>query len=473
MSRFESREHARTTRAQRLQSRTPLATFINDHGKMIDRRFLLLSFLLVLVEVSATRILYVVTSSSYINKDGSDRWGSMIEPVIETSVKSMLSASDTTVDLYLVLSYTLPKELEESLRSKLPESVGLEIWEEATPIYFPGKDTRKPSGRGKIRQIPKTLARQHRFVVKDKLLKYDFFVAMEDDMLVHAQQVDYHMRMSHQIEQMKHSAPDEVEIPPGVHARNMFYGPMNKKQISKLWPGFVRVEVLQEEAVSQETLDEIPIDMTGVSLNASVCCHMGKSSDQLLSPDSLIIWETAVNGLSVRELPEMGWVVLLQGPSYTPPFDAQRIIGSFYPYSDFNLTRKPIAVPSMKNMAQTGGWMATRKQLIELDTELCRGGFFPPFNEPHYEGDGLFGHNSGVEYWSGGIQMWTLRDGCNMQRVIPLQEFSYALLYHTANNKQRAIKEWRRVLAQNLLGQLNTLIQTASRAKNTQLSDKS
>lgn len=366
-----------------------------------------------------------------------------------------------TVDLYLVLAYDLSDEHEKLLRSRLPTSVGLEFWNSATPYFT------MESNKNRIRQIPKSLARQHRFVVKDKLFFYDMFVAMEDDMLVHGEQVQYHLQLSEQIDRLKSEAPESMNLPPGVLPKDVFYGNLTNHQVSHLWPGFLRTEVLQEGSVSQEVLDEIPVDTDSTEVNATVCCRMPREPNP--SGDSLLIWETGIAGISVREISGLGWVVYLQGPPSYFVEENPSFSGSYFAYDDYNLTRRPILYPHKQFMGQTGGWMATRKQLLDLHLDLCQGGFFPPFYRPNFFDDGLSGFNSGVENWSGGIQMWTSRCGCNMQRIIPLADFSTALVYHTANNKQRSIKEHRRVLAKNLLGQLNTLVKLAKRAKQLKL----
>ena len=93
-------------------------------------------------------------------------------------------------------------------------------------------------------------------------------------------------------------------------------------------------------------------------------------------------------------------------------------------------------------------------------TEICPGGFLPPYEGPHYNFDGLDMRN--VEWYSGGMQLSTVRHACNMQRIIALepQHFSKSLLYHTANNKQRQLHDKREesfIKANTLLGQLNTI----------------
>jgi hypothetical protein len=418
---------------------------------------LLLVILLTIPNVGSLRILYLVTSSSSSNKDGSNRWNSTIIPVVHNAIESFKSYG-YAVDLYLILSYSLSDGVEKLIRSSLPSSVGIEIWNDATPFDIPPL---KDNTKRRMKQIPKALSRQHRFVIKDKLFAYDFFVAMEDDMLVLGEHVQYHLQVTHRIHKLSTEAPDTVPVPTGQVNTDTFHGNLTKAQLARLWPGFLRVEVLQEGSESKEELDEIPVLLNGLWLNASRCCRM--LNQPVPSNQSLMIWETGAAGLSVREIPGVGWVVLFQGPTYLPE-DPARITG-YYPYADFNLTHIPIAIPSDMYMAQTGGWMATRQQILELHLNLCQGSFLPPYDQPHFWNDGIWGHNSGVEFWSGGMQMWTQRDGCNIQRILRLEDLSNALLYHTSNNKQRSIKRHRRVLALNLLGQLHSLIRAAKSAK--------
>jgi len=52
--------------------------------------------------------------------------------------------------------------------------VGLEIWDNAIP-YFDTLHQERNRPKNKIRQFRHSLARQHRYVIKDKLDNYDFF----------------------------------------------------------------------------------------------------------------------------------------------------------------------------------------------------------------------------------------------------------------------------------------------------------
>ena len=110
--------------------------------------------------------------------------------------------------------------------------------------------------------------------------------------------------------------------------------------------------------------------------------------------------------------------------------------------------------------------MATREQLWRWHTEICPGGFLPPYEAPHYQHDGLDMRN--VEWYSGGMQLSTVRHACNLQRIILLdpRHFSKSLLYHSANNKQRQLHDKREEMfskANTLLGQLNTIKKRAEK----------
>ena len=118
---------------------------------------------------------------------------------------------------------------------------------------------------------------------------------------------------------------------------------------------------------------------------------------------------------------------------------------------------------SFAHINNQGGWMATRQQIWEWHTEVCRGSFLPPYEDPEFRLDGLDTRN--VEYWSGGLHMFTREHGCMLQRIVSLDPtlFSKQLLYHTANNKQRQLHGKRRIFTKvnDLLGQLNTVRKNA------------
>mmetsp|Transcript_28177 Transcript_28177/g.58975 ORF Transcript_28177/g.58975 Transcript_28177/m.58975 type:complete len:266 (-) Transcript_28177:128-925(-) len=253
-------------------------------------------------------------------------------------------------------------------------------------------------------------------------------------------------------------------------------------------PGFVRVEVLldEENYPAQSNTGPVPIDLTfggedgGAAeeheVSPEYCCHVSpkttnKHMPQSPEPSKLMLWETNILPLGVRQMPEdswLNWVALLRGPNQNK-LDENQVIGDYWSNRDHKYSgkdnwgnRRP-APQEFKYINNQGGWMATRQQLWEWHTEICPGGFLPPYEAPHYRFDGLDMRN--VEWYSGGMQLSTIRHACNLQRIIVAdnpQNFSKSLLYHSANNKQRQLaaegkRESAFVKANTLLGQLNTI----------------
>jgi len=123
------------------------------------------------------RILHVVTSLSEFNNghrntiQGDDRLINTLIPALRASVESMALEKSWHVDVFLVLGFTLKPERKKLIVDALPDWVGLEVWDDATPLYYDrGKNA-------KLELDTRALARQHRFVFKDKLKYYDFFSA--------------------------------------------------------------------------------------------------------------------------------------------------------------------------------------------------------------------------------------------------------------------------------------------------------
>merc|ERR1719162_1894204 len=131
------------------------------------------------------RVLHIVTALTDYNNGrrgtihGEDRLQKVMIPVLVDSVSTMISPPyNYQVDVYLVLGWKLIPERRKLIEDALPEGVGLEIWDDASPL---GYDTRKENN---IKKVTRALARQHRFVIKDKLDYYDLFSVFEDDMRV-------------------------------------------------------------------------------------------------------------------------------------------------------------------------------------------------------------------------------------------------------------------------------------------------
>jgi hypothetical protein len=393
------------------------------------------------------------------------------------------------VDVYLILAYELKPGREQMIRDALPSGVGLETWDNAMPIGYD-----KPHKHVKVTKNSRALSRQHRYVVKDKLYDYDFFLAFEDDMYITGPHLSHFLEMTEHLQTLYEEAPEFVDDGPDIMVppdRQTFFGPMSKSQVSRLIPGFIRVEVLKDESEygAQSELDPIVPDWrqrkdgSEQHVDPKTCCHiiprhgLSTISWQLPSKpafDKIILWETGIKGLSLRKLPELksqdkspfDWVVLEPGPGKR--LKEAELLGGYWSGRDrgFGVEEKPS--PGKPDLiAQQGGWMATRQQILRMDRTWCT--FLPPYELPLFRQDGQESNN--VEFWSGGYQFFTgVKGGCNMQRVLSVEEdFSKHLIYHTSNNKQKQIPKQRLVKADTLLGQLSTVLKSAQDAHRKEL----
>ena len=163
----------------------------------------------------AIKVLYMVTSPSESNNDGSrdtvegqDRFFNQLFPVVIDSVQLMVgnSRSNLEVELFLVCEYVLQPEREEMIRNRLPFGLGFQYWDDATPLTYVGNST-----SGSIIKDKHALAQQHRFVIRDKLEFYDMFIAFDDDMLVRRQHVDHYLQLSAEIERLLTLAHNDLE----------------------------------------------------------------------------------------------------------------------------------------------------------------------------------------------------------------------------------------------------------------------
>ena len=435
---------------------------------------------------SPTKVLYIITTLAEFNNGlraterGQDRLAEILIPIMVDSVESMIGFPfHYDVDVFLICGYELKPEREQFIRAALPNGVGFQVWSDATPL---GYDKHLDS-TGKLVLNTRTLARQHRYVIKDKFFYYDHFMAFEDDMRITGHHVEHFLKLSSQLEKLRQSAPTSLpDVPENLDdpKQAKFFGQMTRAQMDRLIPGLIRVEVLLNETLhgAQKELAPIPIDfdVDGEErhVDPSICCHVNmnpnKETPKKPQARDLVIWETNIRAFSLRQLPISGssqfdWMVLMLGPGKR--VEKSVLLGGYWSGrdGDFGDEKKPSGGhPEL--IAQQGGWMATRDQIARMNKGLCMGSFLPPFDQPEYYSDGQESMN--VEYWSGSYQFFTgVKGGCNMQRVISLQpeHFSKHLIYHVANNKQRQLAQSRMLRADDLFGQLNTVRKRAIEAK--------
>ena len=128
------------------------------------------------------RVLFVTTSLVEYDKGtrgtqhGYDRLQNVVLPPLVDSIQSMTSLG-WHVDVYLLLGYgPLRSERREMVERSLPDGVGLEVWEDAIPLFYANTYNKSPREGQSLSMADHALSRQHRFVMRDKLPFYDFFV---------------------------------------------------------------------------------------------------------------------------------------------------------------------------------------------------------------------------------------------------------------------------------------------------------
>jgi len=310
----------------------------------------------------------------------------------------------------------------------------------------------------------------------------------QDDMRITGGHISHYLEVSAELDQIKDEAPDTLPKEPKGWETEYFHGPLSKTQAQRLIPGFMRAEVLLDESkwpiVSD--LGPIPVDLE-FDLNDKdgattteyrtfdpiPCCKVSDADQLSGNPqhDQVVLWEAAIVAANVRQLPKgntsskpemLDWVLLQPGPKIA---NNRKYIGGYWSGRDGALgpdVEKPKAT-APNYFANQGGWMATREQLIFMDSTTCFAGIFPPYDPPQYKQDGLLRLN--VEFWSGGLQIYGgLGAGCNMQRVISLHPdyFSKHILYHTSNNKQKGgLLSDKVIRVEDFYGQLNSVVKAA------------
>ena len=450
------------------------------------------------------RVLFIVTTLSEYDKgtrgttQGADRLRDLVLPLIVDGVQTMVERG-WHVDVYLICGFEkLQESRRQMIQDALPTGVGLEVWDDAIPYYYEKKfnqELKRPDQS--IEFAPHGLSRQHRFVVRDKLMEYDFFSAFEDDMRITADHVVNFLEMSAQIDRARRAAersPDgKAHVSPymkdlrKVRGKSMdkatvgndvVQDPMTADELRRLWPGFLRAEVIDDRngqphpllTGSTPPLDNfkwkkfVPASMDYEqhfgSLDPKVCCDLDSPrTPPNPTKDDLLLWETDISAAGVRHYPGgIGWAATLT-------VEDKADVGSYWSgegnaYNDPNFKR-PRRVDSL--LGQQAGWMATRSQVLYFHEHACPGGFLPHFDGKDWYHDSLQTRNGSVEFWSGGYQLF---GRCRLNRILSLdpKRFSRQILYHSSNNKQRTKGRDKFIRFSYFLGQLYTVKERASRS---------
>ncbi|KAL3781703.1 hypothetical protein HJC23_009921 [Cyclotella cryptica] len=452
------------------------------------------------------RLLFIVTTLSEYDKGtrgtthGADRLKDLVLPLLVDGVSSMVERG-WHVDVYLICGFeTLLESRREMIRDALPDGVGLEVWEDAIPLYYEKKFNQQLKREDQsVEMAPHGLSRQHRYVVRDKLMEYDFFTAFEDDMRIMADHVVNFLEMSVEIDrlrQLAESAPDgKVYVENAIVDRRTVRGksqdkatvgndvvedPLTVEDLKRLWPGFVRAEVLDATTIPNHPLltrsaidnykwkENVPpsfeYEKEWGTIDPNVCCNVPPGRARTPphpQKDDLLLWETDISAMGVRHYPGgIGWAAAMT-------VEDRADIGSYWSGEE-NVFQDPTMIrPRRVNslIGQQAGWMASRSQILYFHEHACPGGFLPPFDGEEWYNDSLQTRNGAVEFWSGGYQLF---GRCYFNRILSMnpKRFSRQLLYHGSNNKQRTVNTNKFVRFSHFLGQLYTVKERAIQSLN-------
>ena len=304
------------------------------------------------------RILLIITSLTEYDKGtrgtlrGYDRLQNVLLPPLVDSVNSMHSRG-WHVDVYLVLGYGpfLP-ERRQMVRDSLPEGVGLEVWDDAIPLFYASTYAKRPREDQSLKLADHALSRQHRFVLRDKLQEYDFFSCFEDDMRIMDTHVINFLEMSADIRELYDRAlsskdgmvhvtskkqssmsPHRVRHKPNDKAsvgNDVVDDPISVDHIKRLFPGLLRVEVIDRKPdhplrvkglmEKHRFVREVPPSTnafpSNISLSPLKCCKeedppRGKMTAHPTIED-VVMWETNIQATGVRKYPQpIGWIAAM------------------------------------------------------------------------------------------------------------------------------------------------------------------
>jgi len=448
------------------------------------------------------RVLLITTSLVEYDKGtrgtthGFDRLKHVMLPPLVDSVTSMTSRG-WQVDVYLILGYkVLAPHRRQLIIDALPPGVGLEVWEDAIPLHYKNSFNKDPKPDQAISNGDHALSRQHRYVLRDKLQFYDFFVGFEDDMRITADHVLEFLELSNDIHQLYGEAlssssgqvvvnnGSSTQLPPPLANRHkpndgasvgndVINDPISVEHIQRLFPGLLRVEVLDRKSDhplrkmgvldNHRFMKEHPPSPNAFTakdgqslLDPTICCGENDPPRGKMTAhpkmEEVVMWETNIHATGVRKYPDpIGWVAAM-------PVEDRADVGSFW--SGYTKEQPHLKRPRRldETIGNQAGFMASRSQIEYFHSKACPGGFLPPFDSKHWKGDSLQRHS--VEFWSGGFQLF---GQCYLNRILPLEprRFEKHLIYHVSNNKQRTAPAKKMIRVGDFYGQILTVKERA------------
>ena len=366
----------------------------------------------------STSLLYVVTvlcdSTGDVDRGRAPSLDALTERLSDNVRSMMESPFHYRVDVYWIMSCPWEHVLEREyfikaddghrdddrfsrdlyLRDRLPDGVGLQVWEDAMPLeYFDGDTLMEKPGDGAAvdettltanglpddgedgnlprseRERPRQsstnlrsdvdltslrglapslneLLKRHRYVVRDKLQHYDLFLsfaaslnASKDDEnaleRITGDHVDAHLRLSSEIDAWKRRLPPTDGAPP--------------------LPGLLTVRIRKAHEPRLPTFDDAGFD-------PSPCCAETTSS-VLPSPSEIVMAGTSAKLWRFWNLTQHG-----DDPSGLDSWIA--------------VERRRKASPSDEGPPFfENGWILTRERLLRLHRRSCPGAFLPPFRD--------------------------------------------------------------------------------------------
>lgn len=340
------------------------------------------------------RVLYVVTSFE------AERLPSATTQLLRRNIESMIDHPyHFVVDVYLILGYSLSSAKErrrlyqqimpDLARPETPSTVGLQLWDDAAPLGYTAvgynnneNATTTLSTRGVLLTNSSTttlISRQHRYVVKDKLMEYDVFCAFDDRTRVTGHHVDHFLQLTHQLE----------EIPLKMLRSSVFTSATegtvvgsSKHVLDRFIPGFVRVEVRDSPRTAEKQSTQRQQQRQKRQFDPRYCCSIINSTH--LHQSSFFVADDigSANNLQLERIHPTTFAAAV-GSGTNSSYFSDTALDWLAILPPNQLHTRAVTAPRQRR-----GWILTPEQILRLERN-SEGGFLPPFDPPFHCANGL------------------------------------------------------------------------------------